>query len=45
MLTARSSEAEVLRAISLGASEHIAKPFSIPVLLARLDQTDFGAVA
>ena len=45
MLTARSSEAEVLRGISLGATEHIAKPFSIPVLLARLDQTDFGAVA
>jgi PleD family two-component response regulator len=45
MLTARSSEAEVLRGIGLGATEHIAKPFSIPVLLARLEQTDFGAVA
>ena len=39
MLTARSSEGEVLRAIDLGATEHITKPFSIPVLLARLDQT------
>jgi diguanylate cyclase (GGDEF)-like protein len=44
MLTARSSEAEVLRGIGLGATEHIAKPFSIPVLLARLDQTEFEAV-
>jgi diguanylate cyclase (GGDEF)-like protein len=39
MLTARSSEAEVLRALSLGASEHLTKPFSIPVLLGRLEQT------
>ncbi len=39
MLTARSSEAEMLRALGLGAMEHITKPFSIPVLLGRLDQT------
>ena len=39
MLTARSSEAEMLRALGLGAAEHITKPFSIPVLLGRLDQT------
>jgi diguanylate cyclase (GGDEF)-like protein len=45
MLTARSSEGEVIRAISLGATEHITKPFSIPVLLARLDQTHVGALA
>ena len=38
MLTARSSEAERLRALDLGATEHIGKPFSIPVLLGRLDQ-------
>jgi len=38
MLTARSSEAETLRALGLGATEHITKPFSIPVLLGRLDQ-------
>jgi diguanylate cyclase (GGDEF)-like protein len=45
MLTARSSEAEMLRAIGLGATEHITKPFSMPVLLARLEQTHVGAVA
>ena len=39
MLTARSSEAEVLRALGLGAAEHITKPFSVPVLLGRLEQT------
>ena len=45
MLTARSSEAEVLRALSLGAAEHITKPFSIPVLLGRLEQTLARSVA
>ena len=45
MLTARSSEAEILRALGLGATEHITKPFSIPVLLGRLDQTLARAVA
>jgi DNA-binding response OmpR family regulator len=39
MLTARSSEAEMLRALGLGAMEPITKPFSVPVLLGRLDQT------
>jgi diguanylate cyclase (GGDEF)-like protein len=39
MLTARSTEAETLRALGLGATEHITKPFSIPLLLGRLDQT------
>jgi diguanylate cyclase (GGDEF)-like protein len=39
MLTARSSEAEMLRALGLGATEHIVKPFSVPFLLGRLDQT------
>lgn len=39
MLTARSSEAEMLRALGLGATEHITKPFSIPILLGRLGQT------
>ncbi|MCP3997214.1 MAG: response regulator [bacterium] len=38
MLTARSSEAEMLRALGLGATEHITKPFSVPLLLGRLDQ-------
>ena len=38
MLTARSSESERLRALEFGATDHIAKPFSVPVLLGRLDQ-------
>jgi diguanylate cyclase (GGDEF)-like protein len=33
MLTARSGEAEVIRALELGAHDHVAKPFSMPVLL------------
>jgi diguanylate cyclase (GGDEF)-like protein len=45
MLTARSSEAEMLRALGLGATEHISKPFSIPVLLGRLGQTLSKSVA
>ena len=45
MLTARSSEAEMLRALGLGAAEHITKPFSIPVLLGRLDQTLSRSIA
>jgi DNA-binding response OmpR family regulator len=45
MLTARSSEAEMLRALGLGAMEHIAKPFSIPVLLGRLDRERARIVA
>ncbi len=39
MLTARSSETEMLRALGLGATEHISKPFSIQVLLGRLAQS------
>ena len=42
MLTARSSEAEVLRGLGLGAAEHITKPFSIPVLLGRLSRRSPG---
>ena len=45
MLTARSSEAEMLRALGLGAIEHITKPFSIPFLLGRLDQITSGVSA
>jgi len=45
MLTARSGEEETLRAIGLGATDHITKPFSVPVLLARLDQSQIGSVA
>lgn len=36
MLTARSSEAETLRTLELDAFDHVAKPFSIPVLLQRI---------
>ena len=45
MLTARSSEAEMLRALGLGAMEHITKPFSMAVLLGRLEQTRAREVA
>jgi diguanylate cyclase (GGDEF)-like protein len=33
MLTGRSSEQEVLRALEMGAFDHVAKPFSLPVLM------------
>ena len=36
MLTARSAETEVLEALQLGASDHVAKPFSVPVLMQRV---------
>lgn len=36
MLTARSSEAEILESLQLGAFDHVAKPFSVPVLLQRI---------
>lgn len=36
MLTARAAEAEVLQALRLGAADHVAKPFSLPVLLERV---------
>jgi len=36
MLTARAAEVEVVQAIALGAFDHIAKPFSLPVLLQRV---------
>ena len=45
MLTARSSESETLRALGLGATEHLTKPLSIPVLLGRLDDSRFRCVA
>jgi diguanylate cyclase (GGDEF)-like protein len=45
MLTARSSEAEMLRALGLGAAELITKPFSIPMLMGRLDRTPVGVDA
>lgn len=36
MLTVRSKEEEVLETLELGAFDHVAKPFSIPVLLQRI---------
>ncbi|MEP6814096.1 MAG: response regulator [Marmoricola sp.] len=36
MLTARSGEAEILAALRNGAFDHVAKPFSVPVLMQRL---------
>ena len=36
MLTARDSENEVLQALDLGAFDHVAKPFSVPVLMKRV---------
>jgi len=36
MLTARDSESEVLMALDLGAFDHVAKPFSVPVLMKRV---------
>ena len=36
MLTARTSEEETLKALELGAIDHVAKPFSVPVLVERV---------
>ncbi|BAS10558.1 response regulator MprA [Arthrobacter sp. Hiyo4] len=36
MLTARSSEQEIVDALEQGAFDHVAKPFSVPVLMQRL---------
>lgn len=38
MLTGRSSEADVVSALELGAIDHIAKPFSVPVLMQRIQR-------
>lgn len=38
MLTARSGEAEVLRALELGATDHVEKPFSLAILSHRISQ-------
>lgn len=38
MLTARTAESEVLAALELGAYDHVAKPFSVPVLLHRIQR-------
>ena len=36
MLTARAGEAEVMQALEGGASDHVGKPFSVPVLMQRV---------
>ncbi len=36
VLTARSSEPEILRALEAGAIDHVGKPFSLPVLMQRV---------
>lgn len=36
MLTAHSSETEIVNAMELGAFDHVAKPFSVPVLMQRV---------
>lgn len=38
MLTARSGTDETLEALELGASDHVAKPFSVPVLMERIER-------
>jgi len=36
MLSARGTEADLIRGLSIGADDYVAKPFSVPVLLARI---------
>jgi diguanylate cyclase (GGDEF)-like protein len=36
MLTSRAGEGEVMKALEGGASDHVAKPFSVPVLMQRV---------
>ena len=36
MLTARAAEQETLAALELGAADHVAKPFSVPILMQRV---------
>lgn len=36
MLTARAGENEVVTSLSQGAFDHIAKPFSLPILMQRI---------
>lgn len=38
MLTVRSLEAEVVKALDAGADDHVSKPFSTPVLLQRIQK-------
>jgi PleD family two-component response regulator len=36
MLTVRAAESEVVKAMELGAFDHVAKPFSMPILMQRI---------
>jgi DNA-binding response OmpR family regulator len=36
MLTVRATEPEVLKALEMGAFDHIGKPFSVQILMQRL---------
>jgi DNA-binding response OmpR family regulator len=38
MLTARASQREILTTLELGATEHVAKPFSLAVLMQRVER-------
>ncbi|MBR9989400.1 MAG: response regulator [Gemmatimonadetes bacterium] len=38
MLTSHAMESDVLKALELGAFDHVAKPFSVPVLMHRLQR-------
>jgi CheY-like chemotaxis protein len=38
MLTSHAMESEVLKALELGAFDHVAKPFSVPILMHRLQR-------
>jgi CheY-like chemotaxis protein len=38
MLTSRTGEADTLEALRLGAFDHIGKPFSVPILLERIER-------
>ena len=38
MLTARASSPETLNALELGAVDHVSKPFSLPVLMERIEK-------
>jgi diguanylate cyclase (GGDEF)-like protein len=43
MLTAHAGESEVLAALRLGAFDHVAKPFSLPVLVQRIRRALAGS--
>lgn len=42
MLTVRSTESETVQALDMGAFDHVAKPFSVPVLMLRVRRALHG---